>query len=259
MAEKFSVFHAAQYRNFLRNSLPSLSRRMDAVVDGRATPTIESIPIGSGRNVTAVIVFFDICGFTSRTSSDNPQVLKNTLLMLNIVIPAMMKVAYRFGGYVEKNTGDGLMVILGIERTDVQAANDALDVAEEMFFVLTRIVNPLLDSIGIEPVEARIGMDMGRVLISRIGLPNGTSPHSRNALTAVGPAANLACKFQGMANRNEIWCGDSIRRYSSQDRQSYFDLTTPDNWTWSYGGNNQNLYNCWRYRGVANHPSLIRV
>lgn len=232
---------------------------MDAVADGRTTPSIENIPIGSGRNVNATIIFFDICGFTSRTNSDNPQALKNTLLMLNILIPAIMRVLYRFNGYVEKNTGDGLMAILGVERTDVQAANDALDVAEEIFFVLNRIVNPQLNAIGIESVEASIGIDMGRVLISRIGLPNGTSPHLRNSLTAVGPAANLACKFQDMAGRNEVWCGDSIRRYSDQNRQQFFELTTPANWGWNYGGNNQNPYNCWRYTGVANHPSLFRI
>jgi adenylate cyclase len=128
---------AAFMRSSLREAMPGLLRRMEAVADGRATPTLESMSIGSGRKVSAAIIFFDICGFTQLTDSDDPQTLKRTLLLLNCVIPAMMRVLYRYDAYVEKNTGDGLMAVLGVETDNQVTANHALDIAEEMFFVCT--------------------------------------------------------------------------------------------------------------------------
>jgi class 3 adenylate cyclase len=110
-------------------------------------------------------------------------------------------------------------------------------------------VNKELIDQGIQPVRARIGIDMGQILISRIGVPNGSSSHDRNSLTAVGPAANLASKLQGMAGVNEVWVGDTVRRYASPERISNFDCVTPSNWTWNYGGNPNNPYHCWRYNG----------
>lgn len=251
---RFNFLIATEYRRLLRNALPQLLRRMDAVADGRATPTLEGMLIGSGRKVTAAIVFFDICGFTGLTSSDDPQTLKRTLLLLNCVIPAMMRVLYRHGGYVEKNTGDGLMAVLGVETPSEVTANSALDVAEELFYVLHHIVNPILLEQGIDAVDARIGIDMGQILISRIGVPNGTSLHPRNALTAVGPAANRASKLQGKAGVNEVWCGDSIRNSARSDRLHLFDCVTPDDWPWIYGNNASARYHCWRYNGVADDP-----
>lgn len=255
MPAKLNRLVAGMHRRNLQDALPRLVRLMDRVADGRVRPTLEDMTIGSGRKVTAAIIFFDICGFTNLTSSDDPQTLKRTLLLLNCVIPSMMRVLYRYGAYVEKNTGDGLMAIHGIELADEVAANQALDIAEEMFYVLDHIVNPALAALGIAPVRARVGVDMGQVLISRIGVHTGTSAHGRSSLTAVGPAANLACKLQGMAGENEIWVGDSIKRLASADRQYLFDCVTPVGWIWNYGGNANAPYHCWHYNGVADDPT----
>lgn len=254
MPAKLNRLVAGMHKGLLRDALPRLIRLMDNVAAGRISPSLEDMSIGSGRKVTATVIFFDICGFTNLTSSDDPETLKRTLLLLNCVIPGMMRALYRYGAYVEKNTGDGLMAIHGIELRNDIAANQALDIAEEMFYVLDYVINPALNNIGIASVRARIGIDMGQVLISRIGVANGSSKHDRNSLTAVGPAANLACKIQGMAGENEIWVGDSIKSYASHERQYLFDCVTPNGWIWNYGGNPNTPYHCWRYNGVADDP-----
>jgi adenylate cyclase len=254
MPVQFNAMIASFMRQGLRKSLPMLIRRMDAVADGRTTPSLETMSIGSGRRVTAAVIFFDIRGFTRRTGSEDPQMLKRTLLLLNCVIPSMMRVLYRYGAYVEKNTGDGLMAILGVETQDNVTAGNALDAAEEMLRVLHFIVNPELLRLGIDPVDARIGVDMGQILISRIGLANGSAEHPRNALTAVGPAANRASKLQALAGTNEIWCGDSIRNSAGRERLSRFDCVTPADWPWAYGGNPHARYDCWRYDADATDP-----
>ncbi|WP_395118708.1 adenylate/guanylate cyclase domain-containing protein [Rhodanobacter sp. FW102-FHT14D06] len=200
------------------------------------------------------MIFFDIRGFTQLTSSDDPNTLKRTLFILNCVIPAMMRVMYRYGAYVEKNTGDGLMAILGVETNDQETAKNAINVASEMFYVLHDLVSPVLGEQGIAPIDARIGMDMGPLLLARIGLPTGSSGHERSSLTAVGPAANRACKLQGLSGTNEIWCGDSIRNAAPPDKLYLFADVTPQDWNWHYGGNANAPYRCWRYDGVTDDP-----
>lgn len=230
-----------------------LSDRLDSIADGRITPALEDITIGSGRKMRAAILFFDIRGFTKRTSSADLIKLKETLYMLDCVIPIVMKIIYDHNGYIEKNTGDGVMAVLGAEETDEIAANTALDTATAIFYVLKKIINPHLESVGIEKVNARIGIDMGTLLFTRIGLPTGTSKTKRNFLTAVGPCANLASKIQHMAGTNEIWTGDLIKVNSRENRQSYFIDKTPANWTWSYNNSNRS-YKIWNYNAVKVDP-----
>lgn len=234
-----------------------LSRRLDNVTAGRVAPAVDKIVIGSGRKVRAASIFFDIRGFTQMTSSSDAITLRNVLFMLDCVIPMMMRVLYRHGGYVEKNTGDGLMAVLGVDKTDSEAADASLDAAEEMFFVLHRLVNPLLQSNQIAPVHARIGIDMGEIILARIGLPTGSSRHERNTLTAVGPSANIASKLQAMAGTNEIWCGESIQRSAKETRQASFLDVTPNDWTWTWGANGR-AYRCWNYVGVLQEPVVTQ-
>jgi class 3 adenylate cyclase len=237
----------------LDSIVDGLDARLDSVVDGRIAPALEDIAIGSGRKMRAAILFFDIRGFTKRTSSANLEKLKETLYMLDCVIPIVMKIIYDHNGYIEKNTGDGVMAIIGAEESDEVSANNALDTATAIFYAIKHIVNPHLESVGIEKINARIGIDMGTLLFTRIGLASGTSKSKRNFLTAVGPCANLASKIQNMANTNEIWTGDLIKSNCRENRQSYFIDKTPANWTWSYNNSKQS-YKIWNYNAVKVEP-----
>jgi class 3 adenylate cyclase len=199
------------------------------------------------------MLFFDIRNFSGRTGSAQPLALKRTLLMLDCVIPMVMHVIYDHNGYVEKNTGDGVMGIIGADSTDAQAANDSLDAAVTIFHILTYVINPFLSQQGIAPVEARIGIDLGTVLLARIGVPTGGARHPRNFLTAIGPSANLACRFQQMADTNEIWVGNNVW-LSATARATWFQPATPDNWEWIHEGT-ADSYWVWRYTEARGLPS----
>lgn len=235
--------------------LVGLNERLDDVVNGRVTPALDDIPIGSARKMRAAILFFDIRGFTNRTSSADLNSLKKTLYMLDCVIPMVMQIIYDFDGYIEKNTGDGLMAIIGAEQTDEKAANNALNAATTIFYVLKKLISPFLKNEGIEEVNARIGIDMGTLLIARIGLPTGTSKHQRNFLTVVGPAANLSCKIQGMAGTNEIWTGDLIKVNAEEWRRGFFVDKTPASWTWHYHNKPDQSYQIWNYNATKSDPT----
>jgi class 3 adenylate cyclase len=227
--------------------------RIERVIDGRVSPALDDIVIGSGRKMRAASLFFDIRDFSNRTGSADLNSLKQTLMMLDCVIPIVMQIVYDFDGYVEKNTGDGIMAIIGAEQDDKIAANNALNTATIIFYVLKTIINPFLDQQGIAPVNARIGIDLGTILIARVGLPTGTAKHQRNFLTAVGPSSNLACKIQHLSETNEIWTGDLIYQHATDWRKGFFKSKTPTNWTWVYE-NTPNIYNIWKYDAVRKDP-----
>lgn len=254
MTPAWRLATVAEYSDQIAEIAATAEERLDGITSGRVAPAIDEIRIGSGRKMRAAVLFFDIRGFTQRTDSADMQSLKRTLFMLNCVIPMMMSVLYRHGAFVEKNTGDGLMAILGAEEDDAGAANTALSAAAEMFYVLHNVVNPVLSQAGIPSVDARIGMDLGTLLISRIGLPTGTSRHSRNTLTAVGPSANIACKVQGLAGTNQIWCGDLIKVHAEAWRQELFRERTPLDWQWIYSGT-ENRYSIWHYDASRRAPT----
>lgn len=230
-----------------------LGDRLDAVVDGRVAPAVDDITIGSGRSLRAAVLFFDIRGFTARTSSPEPRELRRTLLMLDCVIPMVMNVIHDHGGYVEKNTGDGVMGIIGAEGSDADAANESLDAAATIFYGLSNIVNPYLAQFGIAPVDARIGIDIGNLLLARIGVPSGGARQTRNFLTAVGPAANIACRLQQLAETNEILVGDLVWQNARPNRIAAFEAATPAGWPWHHWGRTD-TYWVWRFKETRTYP-----
>jgi class 3 adenylate cyclase len=234
-----------------------LHDRVDDIAEGRVAPALDDIVIGSGRRVRAAALFFDIEGFSSRTQSSKTDPLKETLYMLDCVIPMLMHVVFDAGGYIEKNTGDGAMAIIGVGDDDDGAANDALDIATTGLYVLKNVVNPHLIGEGIAPVRVRVTMDLGTLLLARVGTPKGAAKHDRSFLSAIGPSANLASKLQDKAAGDEIWVGDLVKTHAAEYRRGWFIDETPANWTWTWVGGSREgqTYRIWRYTGRKTDPT----
>ena len=94
---------------------------------------------------------------------------------------------------------------------------------------------------------------MGPLLLARIGVPTGGARLARNFLTAVGPAANIACRLQQMAGTNEIFVGNLVWRNARPDRQQAFEPATPAAWTWVHWGTTD-TYWVWKFTEARTHP-----
>ncbi len=107
-----------------KSSISDLPDRLEAITDGRVVPEVEELSLGGARRVRGAVLFFDIRGFTNRTGSPDTESLKRTLYMINSLIPTIMKIVHEHGGYIEKNTGDGIMAVIGAEAgiADAEAA-----------------------------------------------------------------------------------------------------------------------------------------
>lgn len=229
-----------------------LDERLEDVVDGTIAPAVEDITIGSARKLRAATLFFDIRNFSSRTTTVGN--MKKALQMLDCVIPMVEHIVYDHGGYVEKNTGDGVLAVVAADD-DGDAANTALDIGTASLYLLQNMINEYLESAGIERVDARVGIDLGTLLLARIGTPKGSARQARSFLTAVGPSVNLASRLQQeMADTNEIWVGDLIKTNAAAYRKDWFTNMTPEGWTWSYLNDRSRTYHIWKYTGRKVDP-----
>jgi hypothetical protein len=89
MSRQWTVEYYNSLGERLAKIVDGLLERLEAIIQGRSAPEIETIPIGSARYVRAAVLFFDIRGFSTRTASPEPATL--TLAMLDCVIPIARK------------------------------------------------------------------------------------------------------------------------------------------------------------------------
>jgi class 3 adenylate cyclase len=225
-----------------------LKSKLMGVVAGRVMPSADLIPIGSARKVNAAVLFFDIRGSSNRSGLV-------ALYTLDVVIPMVMRIVHDHDGYIEKNTGDGVMAIFtgGDEQ---KASKAALESAMVCFSVLRYAINPHLIQVDLPSVDVRIGIDFGEILVARIGVPQGSARQDRSFLTAIGHAANIACRLQEQADTNQIWVGDALRLRAPQDWQRSFNRVFPTEWTWISSGTT-NPYPAWHFDAVL--PEIQRL
>lgn len=176
--------------------------------------------------MNAAIMFFDLQDFTAACSKTAHE---NMLLMLNIVIPTTMDIVRHWDGEIEKNTGDGIMAIFGTEtRNDFLIARDAIESAMTIRYFVVNDIEPRLLEDELPCLNFRIGIDMGPVLISRIGIKG------HNFLTVVGNAANRASQLQQLAQSNGICIGENIYRNLNPKVHVYCEEGKHNSWQWSY-------------------------
>jgi len=126
-----------------------------------------------------------------------------------------------------------------------------------LFYVLHRVVEPALAERGLPAVHARIGIDHGQLLLARIGVPTGTARLPRNSLVAVGPAAIIASRLQGLASTDEIWVGDAMRSLAPAEWHSFFQARIPEHWPWVFGNDSSKRYWVWKFAASMIDHALL--
>jgi len=152
-------------------------------------------------------MFIDICGFSDRpmwTLEEQDM----TLRVLNLFFTEMIRIAEEYGGQVEKNTGDGLMIYFndGDGQPAEHGAKRAVACALTMMTANKNLIGPILVATGTQVINFRVSIDWGAVTIARLG-----AAKRFNANTAIGTTANFASKMLRHAKANEIVIGEKAR------------------------------------------------
>jgi class 3 adenylate cyclase/tetratricopeptide (TPR) repeat protein len=163
---------------------------------------------GERKIITAL--FADIKGSTELMRDLDPEEAR---AIIDPVLQLMMDAVHRYDGYVAQSTGDGIFAMFGApvahEDHPQRALRAALTIQQQLQQQAERLKNQ-----GRPPVEARIGVNTGEVVLRMIH----TGGHTE--YSPVGHAANLAARMQTIARAGGITITEECRRLV----EGYFSL-----------------------------------
>jgi class 3 adenylate cyclase/tetratricopeptide (TPR) repeat protein len=144
---------------------------------------------GRGERRYLTVLFCDLVGSTSLSVKTDPEDLRG-------VIAAYYKqvadVVVRFGGYVARYVGDGILAYFGYPQAHEEDAERAVRAGLALTEAVRRIPAP-------EPLQVRVGIATGLVVVGEV-FGEGAAQER----TVVGETPNLAARLQQWARPGEI-------------------------------------------------------
>lgn len=153
-----------------------------------------------GQRLIATMLFTDIRGFSSISEQMSPESL---LDLLNEYLEAMTQEIQDYQGIVNKFTGDGLLAVFGVPvpRTTPEAiAEDARRAVSCALSMGDRLqaLNELWQVRGIKPIQMRIGIYTGPVVVGSLG------GRSRMEYGVIGDSVNIAARLESCAKDRQV-------------------------------------------------------
>src|SRR5215469_6224107 len=166
-----------------------------------------------GERKTVTMLFADIKGPMDLIEDLDPEEAR---AIVDPALKLMMEAVQRFGGYVAQPTGDGIFALFGApvahEDHPQRALFAALRLQEEM-----RRYSAKLRLAGNLPVEARVGVNTGEVVVRSIATGQGNAEYA-----PIGHSTSLAARMQVLAPTGSVATTDAVRKLC----EGYFTFKT---------------------------------
>ena len=147
------------------------------------------------RQVT--VMFSDLVGSTALSASMDPEDLRE---VISAYQKCVAETVQRFGGFVAKYMGDGVLIYFGYP----QAHEDDAERAVRAGLELVAAVSDLKTHAAL---QTRVGIATGLVVVGDL-IGSGASQEQ----AIVGETPNLAARLQGIAEPNSVVIAESTRR-----------------------------------------------
>ena len=147
------------------------------------------------RHVT--VMFSDLVGSTALSARLDPEDLRE---IISAYQKCVAETVQRFGGFVAKYMGDGVLVYFGYP----QAHEDDAERAVRAGLELIQAVGGLKSG---APLQTRVGIATGLVVVGDL-----TGSGSAQEQAVVGETPNLAARLQGLAEPNTVVIAEGTRR-----------------------------------------------
>ena len=195
----------------------SLSARGSLASDEGSASALSTVHVAAdasealeGERKTVTALFADIKGSTELERDLDPE---DARAIVDPVLQLMIAAVHRYDGYVAQSTGDGIFALFGAPVAHEDHAQRALHAALAMQQEL-RLHGERLKNQGRAPVEARIGVNTGEVVMRTI--QTGAHPE----YTPVGHVTNLAARMQTAAPTGSIAASEATQRLC----EGYFEF-----------------------------------
>jgi class 3 adenylate cyclase/predicted ATPase len=147
------------------------------------------------RQVT--VMFSDLVGSTALSARMDPEDLRE---VISAYQKCVAQVVQRFGGFVAKYMGDGVLVYFGYPQAHEDDAERAVRAGLELVQAVVRLKS-------IPSLQSRVGIATGLVVVGDL-IGSGAAQEQ----TVVGETPNLAARLQGLAEPNAVVIAESTRK-----------------------------------------------
>ena len=147
------------------------------------------------RQVT--VMFSDLVGSTALSGRMDPEDLREVISAYQKCVAETVK---RFGGFVAKYMGDGVLIYFGYPKAHEDDAERAVRAGLELVVAVGGLKTHA-------PLQTRVGIATGLVVVGDL-IGSGASQEQ----AIVGETPNLAARLQGIAEPNSMVIADSTRK-----------------------------------------------
>ena len=162
-----------------------------------AVAPAEPRPHDSAERRQVTVMFSDLVGSTALSARMDPEDLRE---VISAYQKCVAETVQRFGGFVAKYMGDGVLVYFGYP----QAHEDDPEQAVRAGLALIEAVSALKSAVSL---QTRVGIATGLVVVGEL---IGSGEAQERGI--VGETPNLAARLQGLAEPNTVVIAESTRR-----------------------------------------------
>ena len=176
--------------------LTSVEKGAPRVAPATAAPvTLQPHDAAERRQVT--VMFSDLVGSTALSARMDPEDLREVISAYQKCVAETVR---RFGGFVAKYMGDGVLVYFGYPQAHEDDAERAVRAGLELIGAVSSIKSNA-------PLQTRVGIATGLVVVGDLV---GSGEVQERGI--VGETPNLAARLQALAEPNTVVIADGTRR-----------------------------------------------
>jgi class 3 adenylate cyclase/predicted ATPase len=158
---------------------------------------IDQVPTDTAERRQVTVMFADLVGSTALSARMDPEDLREVITTYQRCVA---NTVCRFGGYVARYMGDGVLIYFGYPAAHEDDAERAV-----------RAGVALIDAVGTvsapEPLQVRVGVATGLVVVGDL---IGAGEAQQRGI--VGETPNLAARLQAVAEPNTVVIAEDTRR-----------------------------------------------
>jgi class 3 adenylate cyclase len=189
------------HRRILLEAIAALRRETGGKApsaDPATTPAAPSVsPEDRAERRQVTVMFSDLVGSTALSARMDPEDLRE---VISAYQKCVAETVQRFGGFVAKYMGDGVLIYFGYP----EAHEDDAERAVRAGLALVAAIGDLKTH---APLQTRVGIATGLVVVSDL-IGSGASQEQ----AIVGETPNLAARLQGVAEPNSVVIAESTRK-----------------------------------------------
>jgi class 3 adenylate cyclase len=178
----------------LRNDASGKAPSVDAAT---ASAAASAHPEDRAERRQVTVMFSDLVGSTALSARMDPEDLRE---VISAYQKCVAETVQRFGGFLAKYMGDGVLVYFGYPQAHEDDAERAVRAGLELVAAVGALKTHA-------PLQTRVGIATGLVVVGDL-IGSGASQEQ----TIVGETPNLAARLQGTAEPNSVVVAESTRK-----------------------------------------------